>query len=272
LVVRGEGDAWHYLEKCLTGHLGVEHLVLRDWPCIQVSIDPGDGREVPPGIIRAHHLVQQAVRQGFALHKYGDVRRLTKSEREEVRVKLAIGNRSGLFTIDLAGALGAFQRLGDNGRWAAGTVLALGLMFSSSCAWAGWLNYMAETHKRGAQTPTQLELAVADKLSKDHVRRMGMLRDAFERSEAVRLATSNGARWRSALLDVGPFGGTIAISGVKLHSSSAKWAARVSNKAARAERKEMAGNQGTPNAVRAPWLVSVSYPRQLEPPMKLGAA
>jgi hypothetical protein len=157
------------------------------------------------------------------------------------------------------------------------TILGTGLAVCSTAALCGWLYFNAEVDKERARIQGQIELATRNSeaavaMTREHTAQMQLLATAYQRdtTNVIRFAATDLIPWRPALLEMAPHMGTLSINdALSIDAKPARRMAKVTKDLATKQRQEIARSKQL--VIETAWITTVSTPRELPPPMKLGA-
>lgn len=163
-VIESEEDAWKLLAQFVNGEVELDdapQFEFKGWPEIEVYL-PGTPIKgsISPTMMTAFIELQKAIHRSYQLvsSNSADLRALTTHEREQLEIRVKVGEGSSEYDIDLGQII---QRIGleavakMDGNTIALTILGVAVIIGGVTAFRAWLGHKAEQRKAELNTDEQ---------------------------------------------------------------------------------------------------------------------
>lgn len=155
-TITSEEEAWRLLEQFVKGEVELgdaPQFEFKGWPEIEVYLPatPIKG-SISPTMMTAFIELQKAIHRSYQLvsSNSADLRTLTTHEREQLEIRVKVGEGSSEYDIDIGAII---QRIGleavakMDGTTIALTILGVAVIIGSTTAFSSWLGHKAEVRK-----------------------------------------------------------------------------------------------------------------------------
>lgn len=193
VMINSEEEAYHFIEKYLSGYSLPEHISFGEWPNLTFKLTGKKfNKSLTPSVMMGFIEMQSQINKSYALAKYGvpDARKLTKEEIDALEIEVTVEQGSSLVEINIDGFL---QKLTQElvGKMSAQDIVVT--VLGAALIWGG-----VSLFKRFLDNRKDVRLSeIAKEGDKEHLRTM----QTMSEQETARLKIVSEIIHKKPLLD-----------------------------------------------------------------------